>query len=123
MGKELKGIVERLTEKGFVCSGSWVGYSKFFKGTRFSDEHIGQSVTLVVHEYQDRLYADQVTALGDKDPNFTPSAPQPEARSGGAGFRRLSPEEFELKKLEGPRIARSVGLQWATTYGIERELS
>ena len=123
MGQELKGIVERLTEKGFVCSGTWVGYSKFYKGTRFTDEHIGCPVTLVVHEYQERLYADRVTALGDKDPNFTASAPEPEARSSSGVFRRLSPEELELKKLEGPRIARSVGLQWATTYGVQKDLS
>ena len=112
MGNELEGIVERLTPKGFVCAGQWVGYSKFYKGTRFTDEHIGCSVKLVVHEYQDRLYADQVTALGDKNPNFTPSAPpSSEARSSGGTFRRLDPEELELKKLEGPRIARSVALR------------
>lgn len=122
--KELKGFVERLTEKGFICAGSWVGYSKFYKGTRFTDEHIGCPVTLVVHEYQDRLYADRVTALGDKDPNFTPSAPpSSEARTSSGSFRRLDPEELELKKLEGPRISRSVALQWATTYGVQKDLS
>jgi len=58
----------------------------------------------------------KVLSVGEKVPGWTPpSRPDKGSWGGGGGFRRISPEELELKREEGIRIARSVSIDRAIT--------
>lgn len=119
--EERQGTVERLTQKGVFLSGTWYGFSKYLRGESLNEAHVGCPVTVLVHEYKDKLYIDCVKAIGEKDPAFVPpERPQQGASAGwNGGYRKLSPEELELKRDEGVRIARSVAVDRAITMAKE----
>ena len=119
--EERQGTLERLTEKGVVLSGTWFGYSKYLKGEPLGETHLGCPVTVLVHEFNEKLYIDRVKSIGGKIPGW--KAPEAPARGffGGAG-RRMSPEELELKKAERVQIARSVAIDRAIQL-VEKGLS
>jgi hypothetical protein len=114
--EEREGVVDRLTEKGVVIGGTWFGFSKYLKGPRLTEAHLGHQVTVLFRTYQERCFIDVVKAIGEKVPGWTPKASPPANPKGhswmGQG-RRLSPEELALKRDEGVRIARSVAVDRA----------
>jgi hypothetical protein len=110
--EEQEGVVDRLTEKGVVLSGTWFGFSKHLKGPKLTEAHLGHKVTVLFHTYMERPYIDIVRAIGEKVPGWKPPE-NPKNGSWGGGGRRLSPEELALKRDEGVRIARSVAVDRA----------
>ena len=89
--EEQEGVVDRLTEKGVVLSGTWFGFSKHLKGPRLTEAHLGHKVTVSFHTYMERPYIDIVRAIGEKLPGRKPSE-NPKSGSWGGGGRRLSPK-------------------------------
>ena len=110
--EEQEGVVDRLTEKGAVLSGTWFGFSKHLKGPRLTEAHLGHKVTVAFHTYMERPYIDIVRAVGERVPGWKPPE-NPKSGSWGGGGRRMSPEELALKREEGVRIARSVAVDRA----------
>jgi hypothetical protein len=120
--EERQGTLERLTEKGVFLSGTWYGYSNYLKGDRLLEAHIGCPVTVLVHEYKDKLYIDKVKAIGEKIPGYKPPEAPRKGFQGGGGGWRVSPEELELKVATESRIRRERALEFAMTLR-ERGLS
>jgi hypothetical protein len=117
-----EGIVDRLTEKGVVLSGTWFGFSKHLKGPRLTEAHLGHKVTVHFHKYDDRNYIDVVQAVGEKVPGWKPPERSNFGSRGGGGGWRTSPEELELKVATEARIRRERALEFAMTLR-ERGLS
>lgn len=121
--EEQEGVVDRLTEKGVVLSGTWFGFSKHLKGPQLTEAHLGHKVTVFFHTYMERPYIDIVRAIGEKVPGWKPPE-NPKTGFWGGGGRRISPEELALKREDGVRIARSVAVDRAIALlekGLELE--
>lgn len=109
-----EGILDGLTGNGVVLSGARLGYSKWFEGERLTEAALGHTLRVVVDAGEKMTFLKKVILVGEKVPGWSP--PQRIEKSGpwgGGGFRRISPEELELKREEGVRIARSVSIDRA----------
>jgi len=111
-----EGVVDHLTENGVVLGGTRMGYSKWFEGERLTEAALGHTVKVLVDAGEKWTFLKKVLSIGEKVPGWTPpSRPDKGSWGGGGGFRRISPEELELKREEGIRIARSVSIDRAIT--------
>lgn len=114
----IKGTVEEITKYGVIIDGTEYKYSKYFKGERFDDSHVGTEVTIHVdHHAKGEYIVDPKDAKPAKAPRPGP-APAPR--------RSTLPEE-------GVRIARSVafdkaisivhhGLDWSKVKAVAKQI-
>jgi hypothetical protein len=110
--EEREGVLDQLTEKGIILSGTRLSYSKWFEGERPKEDALGHKVTVVIDRKENWQFLKRVLTIGEKVAGWKP----PEAgRNGfwGGGGRRMSPEELELKRAERIQIARSVSIDRA----------
>lgn len=110
--EQREGIVDRLTEKGVVLSGTRLSYSKWFEGERLTESSLGHKVTVLVDAGEKCTFLKKVLETGEKVPGWKQPAESPNGSWGGGG-RRLSPEELDLKRAEGVRIARCCAVERA----------
>lgn len=122
--EEREGTLERVSENGVLLGGERLSYSKWFDGPRLTEEALGCKVRVKVDVGTKCSFVKRILRIGDKVPDWKPSeAPKgagggnPERGGQGPGGpgRRFSPEEMELKREEGVRIARSVAVDRAIT--------
>lgn len=118
--EERQGILERLTDRGIVLDGARLSYSKWFEGEPLVESALGCRIRVLVDAGEKCTFVKRVLEIGQKVPGWTPPAAGPSGPWGGGG-RRISPEELDLKKSEGPRIARSVALDRAITI-LEKKI-
>lgn len=109
------GILDQISEKGIVLSGARVSYSKWYEGDRPTDDLLGCKIRVVVDAGEKCTFLKQIVQVGEKSEGWTPPEPGKKGYAGGGGGRRFSPEELELKREEGVRIARSVAVDRAIT--------
>ncbi len=105
--EEREGVLEGATEKGIVLSGERLSYSKWFEGERLGASALGCKVRIAVAAGPKGAFVQKVLGVGERPPGGAAPA---EGRSFG---RRMSPEELELKRAEGVRIARVCAVEWA----------
>lgn len=108
-----EGVLDRVSEKGIVLGGARLSYSKWFEGERPTEGDLGSKLTVLVDAGEKCSFLKRVLAIGEKDPGWTPPPATQGGSWGGAVSRRLSPEELELKKAEGVRIARCCAIERA----------
>ena len=118
--EEKEGVLDRVTEKGILLSGARLNYSKWFEGERPREDQLGCKMRVVIDVGDKCSFVKKVLHVDGKAAGWKPPE-SPEKGSFGGGGRRLSPEELELKKEEGIRIARSVAIDRAITI-VERGL-
>src|SRR6185295_15520103 len=109
------GILDQISEKGIVLSGARLSYSKWYEGDRPTDDLLGCKIRVVVDAGEKCTFLKQIVQVGEKSEGWTPPEPGKKGSFGGGGGRRFSPEELELKREEGVRIARSVAVDRAIT--------
>lgn len=105
--EEREGVLEVATERGIVLSGERLSYSKWFEGKRLGVSALGCKVRILVDVGPKWSFVKRVLWVGEKPPGGTAPA---EGRWPG---RRMSPEELELKRAEGVRIARVCAVERA----------
>lgn len=108
-----EGVLDRVSEKGIVLGGARLSYSKWFEGERPTESDLGSKLTVLVDAGEKCSFLKRVLAIGEKVPGWNPPPAAQSGSWGGAGGRRLSPEELELKKAEGVRIARCCAIERA----------
>ena len=109
------GVLDQITEKGIVLSGSRLSYSKWFQGEQPTDDLLGCKIRVVVDACEKCTFLKKIVQIGQKTEGWTPPEPGNKGSFGGGGGRRFSPEELQLKRDEGIRIARSVAVDRAIT--------
>lgn len=109
------GVLDQITEKGIVLSGARLSYSKWFEGEQPTDDLLGCKIRVVVDAGEKCTFLKKIVQVGQKTEGWTPPEPRNKGSFGGGGGRRFSPEELELKRDEGIRIARSVAVDRAIT--------
>ena len=116
--EEREGVLDLVNEKGIFLSGARLNYSKWFEGSPPTEDALGCKIRVVVDIGNKCTFLRKVLATGEKAPGWKP--PQnPGAGSSGGGGRRFSPEELELEREKGIRIARSVAIDRAITMAME----
>jgi hypothetical protein len=112
--EEREGTLDRVSDNGILLNGERLSYSKWFDGERPTVEALGCTVRVVVDVGLKCSFIKRILRIGDKTPGWKP----PESSKGGAWGgqgRRMSPEELDLKREDGTRIARSVAIDRAIT--------
>jgi hypothetical protein len=110
--EEREGTLDRVTEKGILLGGDRLSYSKWFEGERPTEDLLGCKIRVVVDAGEKCTFVKKVIQIGEKAPGWKLPENQDKSFQGGPG-RRMSPEELELKREEGKRIARSVAIDRA----------
>ena len=121
--EECEGILDRVGPKGIVLGGERLSFSKWFTGERPTEEDVGSKIRVVVDRGDKVSFLKEFMVIGNRAPGWKPPE-KSEKGSWGGGGRRFSPEELELKKDEGIRIARSVAIDRAISMaekGIQIE--
>jgi hypothetical protein len=113
--EEREGVLDQVSEKGILLSGSRLSYSKWFEGDRPTEDALGCQMRVIVDAGEKCTFLKRVLSIGGKSLGWKPPEPGKKGFFGGGGGRRFSPEELELKREEGIRIARSVAIDRATT--------
>jgi len=103
--EQREGVLDRVTEKGILLSGDRLNYSKWFEGERPKEDLLGCKIRVVVDVGDKCSFVKKIVHVDGKAPGWKPPE-NPERGSYGGGGRRFSPEELELKREEGRRIAR-----------------
>lgn len=111
--EERQGTIDQVNEKGIVLSGARLSYSKWFEGDRPTLDALGREVTVVVDAGEKCTFLKKIVRIGGKASGWKPPEPGNKGSFGGGPGRRFSPEELELKREEGVRIARSVAIDRA----------
>ncbi|HVR85546.1 MAG TPA: hypothetical protein VMU54_14615 [Planctomycetota bacterium] len=122
--EEREGILDHCSEKGIILSGARLSYSKWFEGEQPSEDMLGSKIRVIVDAGSKCTFLKRIVHVGQKSYNWKPPESSNRGFSGGGGGRRFSPEELDLKRDEGIRIARSVAIDRAITMakeGIEIE--
>jgi hypothetical protein len=117
--EEREGTLDLVSDKGILLSGDRLSYSKWFEGERPTQDSVGSKVRVLLDVGEKCSFLKRILAIGEKAVGWTPPEPGKKGFFGGGGGRRFSPEELELKKDEGIRIARSVAIDRAITM-VER---
>src|SRR5258706_5365036 len=111
--EEREGTLDQVTEKGIVLGGARLSYSKWFEGDRPTEDLLGRKIQVVVDAGEKCTFLKKIVQIGQKTEGWTPPEPGNRGSFGGGGGRRFSPEELQLKRDEGIRIARSVAVDRA----------
>jgi hypothetical protein len=117
--EEREGILDHCSEKGIILSGARLSYSKWFEGEQPSDDMLGSRIRVIVDAGSKCTFLKRIVHVGQKSYNWKPPEAPKGGFSGGGGGRRFSPEEVDLKREEGVRIARSVAIDRAITMAKE----
>jgi hypothetical protein len=110
--EERTGTVDRVTEKGILLSGVRLNYSKWFDGDRLTEDLLGCKIRVLVDAGEKCVFLKRVLSVDGKADGWKPPENRDKGSWGGGG-RRFSPEELELRRDEGTRIARSVAVDRA----------
>jgi len=113
--EEREGICDRVSEKGIVLGGTRLSYSRWFEGDRPTEDALGCTIRVLVDAGEKCVFLKRVLQIGQRSMGWKPPESSERGFAGGGGGRRFSPEELELKKDEGTRIARSVAIDRAIT--------
>ena len=113
--EEREGVLDQVSEKGILLSGTRLSYSKWFEGDRPTEDALGCQMRVIVDAGEKCTFLKRVLSIGGKSVGWKPPEPGKKGFFGGGGGRRFSPEELELKREEGIRIARSVAIDRAAT--------
>lgn len=113
--EEREGVLDQVTERGILLSGTRLSYSKWFEGERPTEDALGRGMRVLVDAGEKCTFLKKVLSVGGKTVGWKPPDPGKKGFFGGGGGRRFSPEEIELKREEGIRIARSVAIDRSTT--------
>ena len=116
---EQEGVLDQVTDKGIILDGNRLSYSKWFEGDRPTENEVGCRMRVVVDVGTKCSFVKRVVKIGDKAVGWKPPEPRDKGSAGGGGGRRFSPEELDLKRDEGIRIARSVAIDRAITMAKE----
>lgn len=108
-----EGVLDRVSEKGVVLGGTCLSYSKWFEGERLTEASLGSKLTVLVDAGEKCSFLKRVLEIGEKVLGWNPPSESQGGSWGGGGGRRLSPEELELKRAEGVRIARCCAIERA----------
>lgn len=117
--EEREGVLDQVSEKGILLSGTRLSYSKWFEGDRPTEDALGCQMRVIVDAGEKCTFLKRVLSIGGKSLGWKPPDPAKKGFFGGGGGRRFSPEELELKREEGIRIARSVAIDRAITMAKE----
>jgi hypothetical protein len=120
--EEREGTLDLVSDRGILLSGDRLSYSKWFEGERPTQDSVGCKVRVLLDVGTKCSFLKRVLAIGEKSIGWKPPESEKKGFFGGGGGRRLSPEELELKREEGTRIARSVAIDRAITM-VERGVS
>lgn len=119
--EQREGVLDQVNEKGILLSGQRLSYSKWFEGDRPTEDALGRTIRVIVDAGDKCTFLKKVLSVGDGVAGWKP--PQnPKGGSFGGGGRRMSPEELELEREKGIRIARSVAIDRAITM-VEQGIS
>jgi hypothetical protein len=110
---EQEGVLDQVTDKGIILDGNRLSYSKWFEGDRPTENEVGCRMRAVVDVGTKCSFVKRVVQIGDKVVGWKPPEPSNKGFAGGGGGRRYSPEELELEREKGIRIARSVAIDRA----------
>lgn len=116
---EQEGVLDQVTEKGIILGGNRLSYSKWFEGDHPTEESLGCLMRVVVDVGTKCSFVKRVVQIGDKAVGWKPPEPSRGGFGGGGGGRRFSPEDLELEREKGIRIARSVAIDRAITMAKE----
>jgi len=122
--EERTGTLDQVNEKGILLSGARLSYSKWFEGERPTEDALGCQIRVTVDVGTKCAFLKRVLHVGERAAGWKPTEAPKGGFSGGGGGRRFSPEELELKKEDGVRIARSVAIDRAISMvekGIQIE--
>ncbi len=108
--EQREGVLDSISEKGIVLSGDRLSYSKWFEGDRPTENLLGCKIQVVVDAGNKCSFLKRILSVGEKAQGWKPPEPGKKGSFGGGGGRRYSPEEMELEREKGVRIARSVAL-------------
>ena len=117
--EEREGTLDLVSDRGILLSGDRLSYSKWFEGERPTQDSVGSKVRVLLDVGEKCSFLKRILAIGEKAVGWKPPEPGKKGFFGGGGGRRFSPEELELKRDEGIRIARSVAIDRAITM-VER---
>jgi hypothetical protein len=117
--EEREGVLDHVSEKGILLSGARLSYSKWFEGDRPTEDALGCRIRVVVDAGEKCTFLKKIVRIGEKANGWKPPEPSNSGFSGGGGGRRFSPEELDLKRDEGIRIARSVAIDRAIMMAKE----
>lgn len=117
--EQREGVLDQVTEKGILLSGQRLSYSKWFEGDRPTEDALGRTIRVIVDVGDKCTFFKKIVRVGEKANGWNPPEPGNRGSSGGGGGRRFSPEEVDLKREEGVRIARSVAIDRAITMARE----
>jgi hypothetical protein len=121
---EKDGVLDQVTDKGIILDGNRLSYSKWFEGNRPTEDDLGCRIRVVVDVGTKCSFVKRVVQIGAKVEGWKPPEPSQRGFGGGGVGRRFSPEELDLKREEGTRIARSVAIDRAISMvekGIQIE--
>lgn len=116
---EQEGVLDQVTDKGIILDGNRLSYSKWFEGNRPTENEVGCRMRAVVDVGTKCSFVKRISQIGEKAAGWKPPEPSKGGFSAGGGGRRYSPEEVDLKREEGVRIARSVAIDRAITMAKE----
>ncbi len=108
-----EGVLDRVTEKGIVLEGARLSYSKWFEGERPTEASLGLKLTVLVDAGEKCSFLKRVLAIGEKVSGWSPPPAAQSGSWGAGGGRKFSPEELDLKKADGVRIARCCAVERA----------
>ncbi len=117
--EEREGVLDQVSEKGIILGGTRLSYSKWFEGNRPTEDALGCTMRVVVDAGEKCTFLKKIVRIGGKADGWKPPELSTRGFSGGGGGRRFSPEELDLKRDEGIRIARSVAIDRAITMAKE----
>lgn len=112
--EEREGVLDQISEKGILLSGSRLSYSRWYEGDRPTEDSLGCKIRVVVDAGEKCTFLKKVLHVGEKSQGWMPPDPGKKGFFGGGGGRGLTPEELELKRAEGPRISRNCSIEHAT---------
>ena len=101
---ERTGVIERLTPKGAILDDTLILYSKWFKGDRLKESHVGNQVTVLLDDTGERCFIKKLVKIG---PKVEPVESTVESNS------RPSPRVDTFDTETAARIARSVAVKAA----------
>jgi hypothetical protein len=116
---EQDGVLDQVTDKGIILGGNRLSYSKWFEGDRPTEDDLGCRMQVVVDVGTKCSFLKKVLQIGEKADGWKPPELSNRGFGGGGGGRRSSPEELELEREKGIRIARSVAIDRAITMAKE----
>ncbi len=111
--EEREGVLDQVSEKGVLLSGNRLSYSKWFEGDRPTEDALGCRMRVIVDAGQKCTFLKRVISVGEKAAGWKPPEPGGKGFFEAGGGRKLSPEELELKRLEGPRMSRNCAIDQA----------